>query len=214
MKPLIIVILLFTFSLGLSQEYDDPIYHGNEYGGGVTIAMSGFGFGGFYRWALPNYSHIGVNANFYVMRDDNQFTYYDPYYTYYPIEVNNYNRLFIIPIAFEYKKRFFTNTVADGTRPYFIASSGFTFGMNFPRDPNEIFTTTSEAELAGYPTENEYQFTYNATVGFGVDITTQKDFYISLRPQYRFMRFTKSIAGKKDHSNFEILIEIGKRSIR
>jgi hypothetical protein len=50
-------------------------------------------------------------------------------------------------------------------------------------------------------------------IGFGVDVTSNENFFISIRPQYRIFYFPQSIAGQKNHSNFEIRVEFGKRLI-
>ena len=44
-----------------------------------------------------------------------------------------------------------------------------------------------------------------------IDFTTNENFYLTVRPQYRFIYFPKAIAGKTNHSNFEIRVELGKR---
>ena len=84
--------------------------------------------------------------------------------------------------------------------------------MNFPRDNNIDYERLTPEEKTRYPKENEYRLTFNAAIGFGVDFTTNKELFISIRPQYRIIYFPKSIAGKKNHSSFEIRLELGKRS--
>lgn len=210
------IVLLFCFLFPISSfgqlAVNTPSVHVDEYGAGITIAMSGFGFGGYYRFALSNMFHIGATADFYLMRDDNEVTYFD-YRIGVPIQRNNFNRLFLFPVGVELKKRLFSESIEDGFRPYLIAGGGFTFGMNFPRTDSFDFRRLSEAEREELPQNNEYRFTFNFAIGGGVDFTTRDNFYISIRPQVRFIYFPKSIAGKNDHTNFEIRMELGKRLV-
>ncbi len=203
-KQMLFIFLLFIPIASFAQYYEEiPPTHYNEYGAGITVAMSGFGIGGYYRFALPNMFFIGADVDFYMMRDEKQITYYD-YYTGYPIELNSPNRLFLIPFDVELKKRLFASDIEDNFRPYIAGMGGFTFGMNFPRD-------TNDPRYQNLPRDNQYRLTFNFALGVGIDVNTSEDFYISIRPQYRFMYFAEAIAGKKNHSNFEIRLELGKR---
>jgi hypothetical protein len=214
MKPLKLFLLIFLLipALVIAQYEESVPLHGNEYGAGITLAMAGFGLGGFYRFSLPSYFHVGVNLDFYMMRDENEFTYYD--YWGYPRQINKFNRLFIIPLSVEVKRRFFYNSIEDDFRPYFIGLGGLTFGMNFPNDNDYEFSLLPPEEQARLPREDEYQLSFNVAFGIGIDVTTNQNFFLSIRPQYRFIYFAQSIAGKTNHSNFEIRLELGKRLIK
>jgi len=206
---MLVVMILPNSTIG--QEYlDFPPKHGNEYGAGITLAMSGFGLGGFYRMSLPGYFHAGASLDFYMMRDDNEFTYYD--YWGIPRQINKFNRLFLVPLSVELKKRIFENSIEDDFRPYLVGIGGLTFGMNFPQY-NPQFAYLTPEEQARLPRDNEYRLSLNLGVGFGIDITTSENYFFSIRPQYRIIYFPKNIAGKSNHSTFEIRLEIGKRTI-
>jgi hypothetical protein len=212
MRKYIILMILSGFLTSLFAQYDDsPPEHGNEYGAGITIAMSGFGFGGFYRIALPGYFHAGANIDFYIMRDENEFTGYNIYG--YPVQINKFNRLFLIPMAVELKKRFFQNDIEDGFRPYLLGMGGITIGMNFPRNNQFEIQNLPPEEQAKIPGDDEFRLTFNFAIGFGIDVTTNENFFLSIRPQYRIVYFPESIAGKNNHSNFEIRMEFGKRNL-
>ncbi|OGB67658.1 MAG: hypothetical protein A2Y94_09260 [Caldithrix sp. RBG_13_44_9] len=214
MKSFIFVLLIVTLipALVMAQYEESVPLHGNEYGAGITLAMAGFGLGGFYRISLPGYFHVGVNLDFYMMRDENEFTYYD--YWGYPRQINKFNRLFIIPLSVDLKKRFFYNSIEDDFRPYFIGLGGLTFGMNFPNENDLEFSYLPPEEQARLPRENEYQLSLNIGFGIGVDVTTNQEYFLSLRPQYRFIYFPQPIAGQTNHSNFEIRLELGKRLVK
>ncbi len=208
---LIFLLTFSVFSEGRAQYIEREPLHGNEYGAGITIAMSGIGLGGFYRFALPSYIHVGAELDFYIMRDQKEFTYYD-YYFGYPRQVNSFNRLFIVPMSVELKKRLFQNSVEDDFRPYLIGTGGVTFAMNFPKNDEE-FSFLPEEEQQRLPRNDEYRFSFNFGIGMGIDITSNSSFFISIRPQYRFIYFPKSIAGENNHSTFEIRLELGKRMV-
>lgn len=209
---LILLALVFFITSLFPQEEDIPIIHEDEYGAGITLAMSGFGLGGYYRFALPAFFHVGASLDFYLMRDEYEFTGYDIYG--YPIQVNKFNRLFLIPFSVEVKKRLFQNDIEEGFRPYLVGSGGLTFGMNFPRENDFERSYLPPSEQERLPEDNEFRFTFNFAIGFGIDITTNENFYFSLRPQYRIIYFPESIAGRNNHSNFEIRAELGKRNLK
>ncbi|HFE65410.1 MAG TPA: hypothetical protein ENK14_13500 [Caldithrix sp.] len=208
----VLFVLFFLPVLCFAQDNDLQPIHTDEYGAGITVAMSGFGLGGFYRVALPGFFYLGANLDFYMMRDEKEFSYYDPYYGV-AIEANKFNRLFFIPFSVELKRRLFHNMIEENFRPYLIALTGVTFGMNFPRDNNFQFQLLPPEEQKKYPRDDEYRFTFNFALGFGIDFSTQKELFISIRPQYRFTYFPKSIAGKNNHSSFEIRLEIARRKL-
>jgi hypothetical protein len=59
--------------------------------------------------------------------------------------------------------------------------------------------------------DNESQFSYNFVLGMGIDMNNKGKYFITIRPQYRIIYFPHEIAQKKNHSNFEIKIEVGGR---
>lgn len=190
-----LILIIFTYTPhGYSQDFADTTIHTNEVGLNFSLAMSGFGIGGFYRKALGSYTYLGVDLNFFLMRDDKEYEYYD--YIYGSVKANDINRLFFIPLNLEFKKRLFANDIEDSFRPHFIVQGGVIYAMNFPKID----------EL-----KNEYQFSYNFVFGFGIDITNKEKYFITIRPQYRVVFFSHDIAQKKNHSNFEIMVEIGGR---
>ena len=117
MKSGIVFLMLISLipSLVMAQYEESVPLQGKEYGAGITLAMAGFGLGGFYRIPLPGYFHVGMNLDFYMMRDENEFTYYD--YWGYPRQINKFNRLFIIPLSIDLKKRFFYNSIEQTCHP-------------------------------------------------------------------------------------------------
>jgi hypothetical protein len=207
----ILFVLILLLNLCYSQYEDVSPIHANEYGAGITLSMSGFGLGGFYRIAYTKFLHLGANLDFYMLRDDKEIQFYDPSGYYY--EVNNFNRFFMIPLNIEIKKRIFQNSIEENFRPYFTSSAGVAFGMNFPNRSVINYNLIPPEEADKYPRNNQFNFAYCFAIGFGVDFTTSENFFLTIRPQYRFNYFPKIIAGKKDHSSFEIRLELGARRV-
>ncbi|MCK5453966.1 MAG: hypothetical protein KAJ16_06375 [Calditrichia bacterium] len=210
-NSVIIVLVLCTMLTlpGIAQYEEAPPQHLNEYGAGITLAMSGFGLGGYYRKALPEFFHVGASLDFFMMRDENEFTYYDYYGM--PRQFNKFNRLFIIPLSVELKRRLFPNAIEDSFRPYVIGLGGLTFGMNFPRENELERSQLPPEDQERLPTDDEYRLSFNVGFGVGIDFTSSETYYVSIRPQFRLIYFPEPIAGNSNHSTFEIRLELGKR---
>lgn len=197
-KRIFFVSIICLFSIytptAYGQEQEPPAIHTDEAGVNFSLAMSGLGFGGFYRKALGSYTYIGANLNFFIMRDEKEYEYYDIFG--YPVKANNINRLFFIPLNLEFKKRLFANDIEDSFRPHFIVQGGIIYGMNYPKAEG---------------LKSEHRFGYNFALGVGADITNRDKYFVTIRPQYRIVYFAKEIAQKKNHSSFEIKIELGGR---
>ncbi len=194
---LLVIISLYAFPQ--SDDLESVPTHKNERGLSFSLASSGLGVGGFYRFALPNFLYIGADLEFFILRDDKEFEFVDGFGN--AFKINDVNRFFEIPLNIELKKRLFANDIEDNFRPHLMAQAGVIFGMNFPR---ELLID----EKAVQP-DNEYELSYNLLVGFGVDVTTRENFFFTVRPQFRYVFYQNKIAGKRDHSAFEIKLEIG-----
>ncbi len=197
--------LVIGFSLpGGAQifvEDENPPTHNNQSGMTVVLSMSGFGIGGFYRLALPDFINVGANAEFFIMRGDREYQYIDPYYGF-AYSFNRYSQLFFIPVNLEVKKRLFAHTIEDNFRPHLIFQAGAIVGINVPDKRYYEFFRLGDPKT-------EYGVTYNLVAGFGVEFISRENYFVSIRPQYRYAIFPKEIAFKKNHSAFEINIEFG-----
>jgi len=206
---LVLIVSAILNSPGLAQYEEVPPQHLNEYGAGITLAMSGFGLGGYYRIAFPDFFHVGASLDFFMMRDENEFTYYDIYGV--PRQFNKFNRLFIIPLSIDVKRRLFQNSIEDSFRPYLVVLGGLTLGMNFPRENELERSQLPPEDQDRLPRDDEYRVSFNVGFGAGIDVTSNESFYISIRPQFRLIYFPEPIAGDSNHSTFEIRLELGKR---
>lgn len=201
----LMITLFFSQVFSQEDELESVPVHKRERAISFSLASNGFGLGGVYRWTLPHYMHAGVNLEFFIVRDDDELELIDPF-TGIPFKINDANRLFLIPANIELKKRLFHNDIEDDFRPHLMVSAGAMFGMNFPK---EQFVFDDAGNRTRVQAENEFQFAWNLLFGFGVDFTTKKDVFATLRPQYRLTFFSEEIAGKKEHHAFEIKFEIG-----
>jgi len=185
------------------DDIDQPMaVHKNERGFSISLASNGIGIGGFYRFAMGGFSYVGINTEFFVLRDDKETdiafnTAFGPQVA----KFNDINRFFTVPVNMEFKKRIFTSSIENNFRPHLMGQGGVVFGMNFP---NTIIVEGQEVRP-----DNEYGVSYNFVGGLGVDFSTRENSFATVRLQYRFVLFNQEIASKENHSAIEIKFEIG-----
>lgn len=184
----------------VTEDLENLPVHKSQRAFSFSLASNGMGLGGLYRFAAPGFTHVGFNVEFFALRDDKEFELINPF-TGIPYRVNDLNRFFIIPANLEMKKRLFPNSIEDNFRPHIMLQAGVVFGMNFPKEQILEGVVIRPA--------NQFQVSYNGVFGFGADIFTREKFFVTIRPQYRVAFFPDDIAGKKNHSSFEIKFEIG-----
>ncbi|APF16826.1 hypothetical protein [Caldithrix abyssi] len=193
---LIIVILpvqLFAqYEKYLLKDPEPQIF--KQGGAAFSVVESGSGFGAFYALPLKGYYHIGAEFDVFLLRDKNQIDYIDPW-TGYPITINKENNAYMMDLILSIKKRLFAREIDDTLRPFIVVGGGPVYGINFPEDPNR---------------KDEYRPGLSAYVGTGVDIALESQYFLGLRLQYRFIKFSESFAQKTNHSTFDIRLEIGK----
>ncbi len=203
MKTLILVlsfvVLVPLHSRAQYEEYlqEDPEPTSQAFGGGAfTMLENGSGFGVFYESPLPGFISVGSVLNFYMLRDNGQVDYYDPY-TGYPISYGKVNNVYLFDLAFKLKKRLFAHTIDDQFRPFVAATVGPIFGMNFP-EVKEL--------------DNQYSWALSGGLAAGVDILLDTGYMMGFQLQYRVMHFTSEL-GELNKGNFPTLdlrLELGK----
>ncbi|MEJ2053524.1 MAG: hypothetical protein P8X42_06350 [Calditrichaceae bacterium] len=186
--------LLFAQYEEYLQEDSEPSVE-KEWGGAFSVVESGSGLGLFYAVPLKNFYHVGLTFNAFMLRDNKQYEYYDPYYGYY---TNRQNNVYIFDLMVTLKKRLLAYSVDDQFRPFVAISAGPVFGMNFPEAINTKIN------------DNQYEWSPSGAVAAGVDIALEGNYMIGLRLQYRFMKFTGQLGERQDHSMFDVRLEFGK----
>ncbi|GAB4172503.1 MAG: hypothetical protein Kow00108_07150 [Calditrichia bacterium] len=209
MKKIYLFFLLLLFvGIGSSQVYvEEPSYQyeNDEYGFHVAMAQQGFGLGGFYMKLISPGNYIGFNGAFYKIRDNKEFQFY--YYGYTVVR-NKINNLFIIPLLVSYKKYFSTGIFANDLRPNFYMSAGTILGMNFPNKDNLPPDTDPDVIRQ---LDNEFELGASWGIGLAMDISTGKNLFLTIRPQYQWVVFRNSIAQQKWHNYYELRFEFGVR---
>lgn len=199
MSVLILAILLPLQSQAQYEDYlqEDPEPTSQAFGGGAfTMLENGSGFGVFYEWPLPAFLSVGSVLNFYMLRDNGQVDYYDPYYGY-PVTYGKVNNVYLFDLGLKLKKRLFAREIDDQFRPFVAATAGPMFGMNFP----EVKSL-----------DNQYSWALSGGLAAGVDILLDTGYVIGFQLQYRVMHFTTEL-GELDKGNFPTLdlrLELGK----
>lgn len=196
------VILVSSVMAQSDLMYEEEVYKIRKQAGFVlSVAESGTGIGGFVGWPIENSFHIGLTLDAFFLRDTDQVDYYDQY-TLTPISLNKKNNAYIFDLFLTIKKRLFVEDLDDNFQPFYTAAVGPVFGMNFPE---------YEYTIDGKKAHDQYNWTLGGYIGAGVDITSSINYFFSIRAQYIFMPFTKVIGETKNHSMFEIRLELGFR---
>jgi hypothetical protein len=159
------------------------------------MAESGSGAGAFFSLPFGTLFHAGIALDALFLRDSKQFEYIDPYYGY-TYQMNKINNVYIFDMQFTVKRRLFAEDLDDSFRPFLTGGIGPVFGMNFPEDDS---------------LPDQYEWSFGGFVGGGADITFDKKYFVGIRGQYRIIPFSKRLGETKNHTMFELRIELGKR---
>ncbi len=201
MKYSVIFILLFLMApLHIFAQYEkyllkDPEPKVYKQGGvAFSVVELGTGLGVFYSVPLKNFWHAGLATDFFLLRDENQIDIIDPW-TGIPVTINKENNAYVLDMMFSFKKRLLARKIDDSLRPFVAAGAGPMYGINFPLDKKK---------------KDEYRWAWSVFGAAGVDIALESMYFLGLRLQYRVIKFQKPFTGRKDHSTFDIRLEIGK----
>jgi len=198
---IILIIIIFTLPFHVYGQFEEYLQEDSEpnvekqWGGAFSVIESGSGLGVFYAVPLQNFYHIGLTFNAFMLRDNKQYDYYDPYYGYY---TNRQNNVYLFDLMVTVKKRLMAHSIDDQFRPFLAISAGPVFGMNFPESTNPDIS------------ENQYEWSASGAAAAGVDVALEGNYMIGMRLQYRFMKFTDTLGEQRDHSMFDVRLEFGK----
>lgn len=203
-KYILTLIIILISSIGIkAQSLDYESEYDKQYAGfSFTMAETGSGFGGLMAWSVLKNTHLGIGLGAYFLRDEKEVTYYNPYYYPGPINVNKENNVYLFDFMVTAKRRFFADDLDESLRPFLTAGVGPYYGMNYPE---------YNQDLAGNKTVEQFAWAFGGFVGAGVDIDASANFFISVRAQYRIIPFREYIGERKNHSMFELRIEIANR---
>lgn len=199
---LLILALIITVPLQTRAQYEEYLQEDPEptsqafAGGAFSMLENGSGFGGFYEWPLPGFISIGGVLNFYMLRDNKQVDFINPY-TGYPETYGKVNNVYWFDLGLRLKKRLFARDIDDQFRPFVAATVGPVFGMNFP----EVKSL-----------DDQYSWALSGGLAAGVDVVLDTGYVIGFQLQYRLMHFTQNL-GEIDKGNFSTLdlsLELGK----
>ncbi len=203
-KLIVLGLILLSFQWVLAQDDQDDLDRyllkdpePTEYrqaGVAFSVVELGTGIGGFYSIPLPHFFHVGIQADFFLLRDKNQIDLIDPW-TGIPVTINKINNAYLSDLTFTLKKRLLAYKIDDSLRPFVAVGGGPMYGINFPEDKRK---------------RDEFRWAWNVFGAAGVDIAMESQYFLGLRLQYRVIRFFENFTGKKDHSTFDVRIEIGK----
>lgn len=199
------MIMIPVLSFAQFQQYveDDPEPTVMKHRGlAYSLLETGSGLGLFYELPAMDFFHFGLVFDAFMLRDNGQIEYYDPW-TGYPRSYGKINNVFLFDLMFTAKKRLFERSLHDSFRPFVTASVGPVYGMNYREYDRNPFT--------GEKLNDQFGWTLGGIVGAGIDADVDGSYYFGFRFQYRFMPFQKMIGETKDHSMVDLRLEVGQR---
>jgi len=197
-KFFLIFLILIPFQIFAQYEkyiLKDPEPKVFKQGGvAFSVVEQGTGIGVFYALPTRGFFHVGAEMDVFLLRDRNQIDLIDPW-TGLPITINKENNAYMLDLLITLKKRLFAREIDDTLRPFVMIGTGPVYGINFPEDPKR---------------KDEFVFGFSGYLASGVDIALESQYFLGLRLQYRFIKFSDSFAQRTNHSTFDIRLEIGK----
>ena len=128
MKYLFLVLitsLVFVTTNGIAQDLNYDNEYDMKYAGfSFTMAETGSGIGGLIAWPIFQNTHLGLSLGAYFLRDEDEVTFYDPYYYSYPITLNKENNVYLFDFMVSVKRRFFADDLDASLRPFLTAGVG------------------------------------------------------------------------------------------
>ena len=95
-----------------------------------SLLETGSGLGLFYELPSVNFFHFGLVFDAFMLRDNGQIEYYDPW-SQLPRSYGKINNVFLFDLMVTAKKRLFEKTLHDSFRPFITAAVGPVYGMNY-----------------------------------------------------------------------------------
>jgi len=167
-----------------------------------SLLETGSGLGLFYELPSVNYFHFGLVFDAFMLRDNGQIEYYDPW-TNLPRSYGKINNVFLFDFMVTAKKRLFERVLHDSFRPFITAAIGPVYGMNYREFSRNPWTNEKLRDQFGW--------TLGGLVGAGIDADVDGNYFFGIRVQYRFMPFSKMIGETDDHSMVGLRLEVGQR---
>lgn len=194
-----IFLILITTGLHAQLEDNENEYDKRNVGFAFSMAETGTGLGAYIAWPIFHNTHLGMSLGAYFIRDAGEYPYYDYYYGRY-ITVGKENNVYLFDFMVTMKRRFFESDLDPSLRPFLVGGVGPYYGMNFPE---------FDLDPQGNKNYDQYSWALGGFFGMGVDIDASDNYFVSIRFQYRVIPFVEKIGERKNHSMFEIRLEIG-----
>ncbi len=207
MRKYFFILVIVFLPVGLFAQISDYLEDDpqptitSHRGVAYSLLETGSGLGLFYELPVVGFLHLGLGFDAFMIRDNNQIDYVNPY-TGYPAVYGKENNVFIFDLMITAKQRLFVDKVDDSFRPYITGAIGPVFGMNFHEE---------DKDPLGNKLHDQYRWTAAAILGAGLDADVDGKYFFGLRVQYRIMPFFEKLGERKNHSMIDIRLEIGQR---
>jgi len=165
----------------------------------ISISNRGFGLGGTWDYAWNRNWRTPVQLNVLFFRESNKIPYYDPYTGLYYDPVSK--KIVFISGRSGIKRRLWTETLAENTRPFLVLAGGPTLAL----DPGNYGSFFSRWKKTGI------SFTAHALIGAGVDFVYSRTSQFSATIGYEFMYFPNEVDQATNYSGIIITLSLGER---
>lgn len=166
------------------QLIDDP--EAKYRGLSLLQAKNGSGIGGYFEWSLNVSNRIAATLNFLIVRGENDYPIYDPYYDpygYYAVERSDKTRLQLLSITPGYKRVLFVDKLDNNFRPFLMVGAGPVLAIDPPNIP----------DLSERIKQIRFYYSGILSVGGGIDFVYGAGTIVSLFFGYELVRFPYKI---------------------
>ncbi len=191
---LIALFICGLFSTAIAQKIN-PIDNIKSSFAGMSYVQvtNGAGIGGYYEKYFARSHRIGVETTFIIGRGENEYPVYNYYYNQY-MERSDKTRLNFLNVNIRYKKVLFVDKIANNFRPFLSVSAGPVIAFDPPNVP----------EISRRFKNIETSFSFNGTLGTGIDFLYSGDTGLSFYVGYNYLKFGSRLdPDPKDYKEYE-----------
>jgi len=183
-KKMLWLLLIFVIVVPVFAQSANPIDNIKSSFAGLYYVQvtNGAGVGGYYEKYFARSHRIGLESTFIVGRGENEYPVYNYYYNQY-MERSDKTRLNFLNVNVRYKKVLFVDKIANNFRPFLSVSAGPVIAFDPPNVP----------EISKRFKNIKTRYSFNATIGTGLDFLYSGDTGLSFFVGYNLLRFSSKL---------------------
>lgn len=190
---------LFFGQVASAQKFKPATEHWIDRSVDISISNRGFGFGGTWDYAWNREWQSPVQLNTLFFREPNKIPYYDPYTGIYYDPASK--KIVFLSGRTGIKRRLWTESLAENTRPFFVLSGGPTLALD-PSNYGSFFKRWQKTKLS---------VTAHALIGAGVEFIYSRRSQFTATVGYEIMNFPNKVDGSYNYSGIIITLSLGER---